>query len=322
MWQTKRLGKPIVLLALTWALAAETGCTAKPAHTAEPPGTEPIPSGSMTGAPGGAGDTVAIVGETRITRRQLLNALLDSYGEQTVRMMMLRVAVQKETEADGISISDEAVERELRKASEGYGSLEAFYAARQDQLGMSREDVRKDLVYKLQLEALAIRGINVTETDVDHYMSDHPEAFAPRSELKLSHIVVEKQKDAERLLGLLEQGEDFAQLAASDSKDAETAEGGGDLGWVESDDPFVAPELLEAASKLEIGEAAGPIRTDAGYEIVLLSGRRDEGEQEPQAERDEAKRQYALSVAPSLSEVEQSLLDKYGARVLDGALQF
>ncbi|MDG0795332.1 hypothetical protein OMP38_34290 [Cohnella ginsengisoli] len=62
MWQTKRLGKPIVLLALTWALAAEAGCTAKPAHTAEPPGTEPIPSGSMTGAPGGAGDTVAIVG--------------------------------------------------------------------------------------------------------------------------------------------------------------------------------------------------------------------------------------------------------------------
>lgn len=322
MWQTKRLGKPIVLLALTWALAAEAGCTAKPAHTAEPPGTEPIPSGSMTGAPGGAGDTVAIVGETRITRKQLLDALLNSYGEQTVRMMMLRVAVQKEAESSGITVSEAALDRELRQASEGYESLEAFYAARQEQLGMSREDVRADLTYKLQLEALAIRGIHATDADADRYIEEHPEEFAPRTELKLSHIVVTRQKDAERLLGRLEQGEDFAQLAADNSTDAETAESGGDLGWVESDDPFVAAELLAAASKLEIGEAAGPIHTDAGYEIVLLAGRRNIGDEDAQAKRDEAKRQYALSVAPSLSEVEQSLLDKYGAKVLDGALQF
>ncbi|SFB60599.1 foldase protein PrsA [Cohnella sp. OV330] len=322
MWQTKRLGKPIVLLALTWALTAEAGCTAKPAHTAEPPGSEPIPSGSMTGAPGGAGDTVAIVGETRITRRQLLDALLNSYGEQTVRMMMLRVAVQKEAQSAGISITEDAVDQELRKASEGYESLEAFYDARKQQLGMTREDVREDILYKLQLEALAIRGIEVTDADVDQYMSDHPEEFAPKEELKLSHIVVGRQKDAERLVDLLQQGEDFAELAAANSQDADTASDGGNLGWVEADDPFVAPELLAAAAKLEIGEAAGPIRTDAGYEVVLVAGRRGAGEQDAQAEREEAKREYALSAAPPLSEVEQSLLDKYGAKVLDGALQF
>lgn len=322
MWQTKRLGKPIVLLALTWALAAEAGCTAKPAHTAEPPGTEPIPSGSMTGAPGGAGDTVAIVGETRITRRQLLDALLNSYGEQTVRMMMLRVAVQKEAQSAGISIPEDAVDQELRKASEGYESLEAFYDARKQQLGMSREDVREDILYKLQLEALAIRGIEATDADADRYISDHPEEFAPKEELKLSHIVVGRQKDAEHLVDLLQQGEDFAELAAANSQDADTASDGGNLGWVEADDPFIAPELLAAAAKLEIGEAAGPIRTDAGYEVVLVAGRRGAGEQDAQAAREEAKREYALSVAPPLSEVEQSLLDKYGAKVLDGALQF
>ncbi|WP_217597007.1 peptidylprolyl isomerase [Cohnella sp. GbtcB17] len=322
MWQTKRLGKPIVLLALTWALAAEAGCTAKPAHTAEPPGTEPIPSGSMTGAPGGAGDTVAIVGETRITRKQLLDALLGAYGEQTLRTMMLRVAVQKEAQAAGISIAEDAVDRELRKASEGYESLEAFYDARRQQLGMSREDVRDDILYKLQLEALAIRGVVATDADADQYMTDHPEEFAPKEELKLSHIVVERQKDAEHLLDLLQQGEDFAKLAVENSQDADTAADGGNLGWVETGDPFVAPELLAAAVKLEIGEAAGPIRTDAGYEVVLVAGRRGTGEQDAQAEREEAKRQYALSVAPPLSEVEQSLLDKYGAKAMDGALEY
>ncbi|MFD2332498.1 peptidyl-prolyl cis-trans isomerase [Cohnella sp. GCM10020058] len=322
MWRTKRLGKPIVLLALTWALAAEAGCTAKPALTAEPSGNEPVPSGSMSGAPGGAGDTVAIVGDTRITRRQLLDALLNSYGEQTLRMMMLRLAVQKEAQSAGISISDASQDRELRKASEGYESLEAFYDARQQQLGMTREDVREDILYKLQLEALAIRDVEVTDADVEQYMSDHPEEFAPKEELKLSHIVVERQKDAAHLVDLLGQGEDFAELAAANSKDADTAADGGSLGWVESDDPFVAPELLAAAAKLEIGEAAGPIRTDAGYEVVLVEGRRGAGEQDAQADREAAKREYALSVTPPLSEVEQSLLDKFGAKLLDGALQY
>ncbi|MDG0795333.1 peptidylprolyl isomerase [Cohnella ginsengisoli] len=168
-------------------------------------------------------------------------------------MMMLRVAVQKEAQSAGISIKEDAVDQELRKASEGYESLEAFYDARKQQLGMSREDVREDILYKLQLEALAVRGIQVTEADVDQYMSDHPEAFAPKEELKLSHIVVGRQKDAEHLVDLLQQGEDFAELAAANSQDADTASDGGNLGWVEADDPFIAPELLAAAAKLEIG---------------------------------------------------------------------
>ncbi|MEK0317737.1 peptidylprolyl isomerase [Cohnella sp. 56] len=322
MRQTKRLAKPIVLLALTWALAAETGCTVKSAHPAEPSGPDSLPTGAMTGAPGGAGDTVAIVGETRITRRQLVDALLDSYGEQTIRTMMLRVAVQKEAEAVGLSVSDEALQRELRKASAGYDSLDAFYAARQDQLGMTREDVRKDLTYKLLLEALAIRGAKVTEADVDRYISEHAEEFASRTELRLSHIVVARARDAERLLDRLGQGEDFAQLAAASSTDADTAQDGGNLGWVALDDPFVDAGLLTAAAKLEVGEAAGPIRTAAGYELVLVSGRRDADEQDAAALREEARRQYALSVSLPLPQVEQSLLDKYGASVLDGALQF
>lgn len=325
MWQTKRLAKPIVLLALTWALAAETGCMAKSAHTEELPGSDTLPTGTLTGAAGGAGDTVAIVGETRITRRQLLDALLASYGEQTLRTMMLRTAVRLEAQSAGMTVSDAALERELRRASEGYDSVEAFYAARKAQLGMSQEDVREDLTYRLLLEGLAIRGVKVTEADVDRYMDQHMEELAPRSELKLSHIVVSRERDARQLLDRLEQGEDFAALAAAYSQDADTAAGGGDLGWVESDDPFVAPELLEAAAKLDVGEAAGPIRTAVGYELVLVAGRHggDEGEgEDADAIRAEARRQYALSIAPPLSEVEQSLLDKYGARVLDGALQF
>jgi peptidyl-prolyl cis-trans isomerase C len=62
----------------------------------------------------------------------------------------------------------------------------------------------------------------------------------------------------------------FVALVTANSEDVATRSRGGDLGFIDKSSHLPAP-IVEAALKLRtIGEVAGPIRTDAGYEILRL----------------------------------------------------
>lgn len=320
MKRTKRLIKPIVLLALMWMLIGETGCRSGSADSADPPLD---PSAAATASAGASEDgaVVATVGGRSVTKGQLVDQLLKNYGAQTLRTQLLRIAVELEAEAKGIEITDEEVDEELRRMSEGYDSEEQFYASIREQLGMDKDEVRKDAKYRLQLEQLAIQQVEVPEDEIDRYIKDHPDVFGPKTELRLSHIVADTESDARSILKQLEQGEDFVTLAKRLSTDEFTADDGGDMGWVEADDPLTDPALLDAAKGLEIGQTAGPVKTGSGYEIVELTGRNVTAGMSEDAAKREARRQLALDRAAPMADLEQSLLEKYGAKVLDPALK-
>lgn len=89
---------------------------------------------------------------------------------------------------------------------------------------------------------------------------------------------------------------------------------------VEEDDPFLPPELLEAALSLEPGDIAGPISLTDTYAIVYV---RDIIE--PQAPSEESirkavRKQLALEQSVSLTELERQLREKYEARISAGTV--
>jgi peptidyl-prolyl cis-trans isomerase SurA len=78
-----------------------------------------------------------------------------------------------------------------------------------------------------------------------------------------------------KLAGIREKilnGEDFAAFASSMSQDSGSAVDGGDLGW-SGPDTFV-PEFDAVIARLEINEISEPFRTQFGWHIVQLLGRR------------------------------------------------
>jgi foldase protein PrsA len=338
MERARRLGGPIVLLAILCMLLGEAGCQSHSAADAEAPasgepsgGAAGISGTGKSGSSGAAGtagavgeadrDTVATVAGIPITRQQLVDELMAGDGAQTLREMMLRIAVEQETRAKGIGITNEEVDQELHKRSENYGGESSYYDAMQEQLGMSREELRRDVKYQLELQELAVRSVKVSDSDVDKYVKDHQADFGPRTEWKLAHIVLPSEKQAEAVLAELEQGEDFAKLAEADSIDENTADSGGDLGWIAADDPFTDPAILSAAGELDVGQAAGPIQTESGYEMIQLNGRNVKPGMDAEAARREARRQVALGQAAPMADLEQSLLDKYQAEIFDKALK-
>jgi peptidyl-prolyl cis-trans isomerase SurA len=68
-------------------------------------------------------------------------------------------------------------------------------------------------------------------------------------------------------------GEDFAAIAKTSSEDPGSAPEGGDLGW--SNPGTFVPEFEEVMAKLQDGEISEPIRTQFGWHIIQVLGRRD-----------------------------------------------
>jgi len=84
----------------------------------------------------------------------------------------------------------------------------------------------------------------------------------------------------------IQKGEDFAGLAATSSEDPGSASEGGDLGWT-NPGTFV-PEFERALQGLGENEISEPFRTQFGWHIVQLLGRRQIDNSEELARRDAA----------------------------------
>lgn len=256
---------------------------------------------------------VARVGKEMITAAELQSELQKQYGSAVLRTLMVHKAIDLEAAASELSISAEEQSRELEKMAEGYESESRYYEVMQEQLGMSKEQVLEDLRYRLLLEKIAVRGIVVSDEEVDRYIADHPEEFEARIQLHLQWIKTETAKEADTVLELLTDGEDFAELARMYSIDSFTADAGGDLGVIDEDDPFYDHEMLETASRLQIAEMAGPLKVDGGFAVIRLIERQMTTNITGSRLHDAVRKQLALERADSLTEMEDELLNKYDA---------
>tara|TARA_R110001599_G_scaffold353591_1_gene594137 strand:- start:26589 stop:27818 length:1230 start_codon:yes stop_codon:yes gene_type:complete len=104
----------------------------------------------------------------------------------------------------------------------------------------------------------------VAQTEVRHIL------------VKPSEILTDEQ--AQELVASLrvraEAGEDFSELAREYSEDIGSAQEGGELGWTSPGQ--MVPEFQTAMDATAVGEISEPIRTQFGWHILLVEGRREQ----------------------------------------------
>lgn len=129
--------------------------------------------------------------------------------------------------------------------------------------GMSEADVRALFEYRTLFNKL-----------IEDFAREVPDTV---EKIRIGHILVETQQEAEALLARLDAGESFAELAAENSLDASTAYRGGDLGWASEDLlPVILPGVDTAeVFGLSIGEPGGPFETQQGYHLVMVYDRQE-----------------------------------------------
>lgn len=137
-----------------------------------------------------------------------------------------------------------------------------FVAAMVEFTGLSEERV-EELLYE-QFETI-LYGEKLIEA-MDYQVEES------KMMVHAAHILVETEEEALDALAQLEEGADFAQLAA-DVSTGPSAPRGGDLGWFTTGQ-MVAP-FEEAAFALEEGEISAPVQSDFGWHVIKMIEKQD-----------------------------------------------
>jgi parvulin-like peptidyl-prolyl isomerase len=225
-------------------------------------------SGIATAAIASSGQeiTVARIGEKIITRADLERILDYNSGDRRKALDMPENRIAFLTRI----VQSEAVAEIARKS--GFD--------RKEEVSEQVRMLVNDFLASEYLRQEILAKTEVTEENLKLYYKARPYEFISPDTIRARHILVkvspnasEEEKEGARLkaaeiLQRLKGGEDFAELAASDSEDAGTKNRGGDLGSLPK--TRLDPEFAKAAFALNPGELSDPVLTRFGYHIILL----------------------------------------------------
>lgn len=94
----------------------------------------------------------------------------------------------------------------------------------------------------------------------------------PEEEVHARHILVPDEAQAKAISARIKGGEDFSKVAGEVSKDPGSAREGGDLGWFTKE--RMVPEFAEAAFKMQPGQVSDPVKSQFGWHVIKVEGRR------------------------------------------------
>lgn len=215
----------------------------------------------------------------------------DQLVAQIMPQLVSTEIAQAYAEENGITVSDEDVDREIQRLkeqlgeqarSQGQGDISDGEAYRQalEEAGFTEEELRSDIREQLPLQKVqeeVTDDAGPSDEEVRTYYDENEETFAQPEERCARHILFppDAQERAEEAKQEIEDGADFATLAEEESQDPGSAENGGDLGCQpetspDTGQPTYAPAFNDAlfAEDAEEGDVLGPVETEFGYHVI------------------------------------------------------
>jgi peptidyl-prolyl cis-trans isomerase C len=218
-----------------------------------------------------------------------LGAMQEAIRKQALESVINRVLFEQAVEREGINASEDEVDSRLSAIRNSFDTEEA-YAGRLVDMGITQGELRSQVAAALRMEKLfEIHTSSVkdpSEDELQSFYQENSEQFVQPERIRASHILLQvepnipeqeksvKRLEAAKILGEIQGGTDFAQMASRHSGCPSSAEGG-DLGYF-GKGQMVKP-FEDAAFALKVGGVSDVIETKFGYHIVKVTDRQEPG---------------------------------------------
>lgn len=244
---------------------------------------------------------------------------------QVLEAMIVERAQLQLAKEMGVKVDDRTLDATIGRIAENQKMSVQDMRNQMEKEGMPfaqfREDIRNEIMMQRLREHEVDSKIQVSEAEIDTYMAAAKAAEADRIEVDISQILVRVPENAspeqiaaraaraEEVMRQLRTGADFARMASTYS-DAPDALKGGEIGWRDADrlPPMFSTELR----KLEAGQVTPILKTNVGFHILKLAGKRSlGGESEKSVVEQTHARHILIKVTPTMTEgeVKRKLLE-------------
>jgi foldase protein PrsA len=202
----------------------------------------------------------------KITQEQFYKQLKDKYGDQVLQDMVYEKLLSKKYKVSDKEVNDKIDELMKQNKIANQDQLKAVLA----QNGKTLKDLKENVKFNLLVFKATTDGIKVTDKELKDYFNKNKDQYV---EVKASHILVADKKKADEIEQKIKNGEDFAKLAETYSTDPGSKDKGGDLGWFKKG--VMMKPFEDKAFSMKVGEVSDVVKTDAGYHIIKLTGKKD-----------------------------------------------
>ncbi len=293
----------------------------------------------------------------RALAAQFSNSSMKVSGDQMIalRLEALQALIDNEillqrAEKEGLLASDGDVDAKFNEYKAPY-TQEQFQKLL-EQRKMSVADLKAQIRRELSVQKLTNKEIgshiSISDADVSAFYNANKASFNfPENKVRLAQILVTPNPDpnvtnlkndkaqsegqAESKIKMIDmrvrRGEDFAQLAQGYSEDPNTAQNGGDLGFVpESALGKVNPELRKLILDMTPGQVSPVVRTPEGFRIIKLISKEPAGQRllsDPRVSEEirqglfQAKEQVLRSAFYEVARSQAKVMNYYAESVLE-----
>jgi peptidyl-prolyl cis-trans isomerase C len=217
-----------------------------------------------------------------------IESMMPNIKKQALETQINKIILVAEADAQSIQPTPEQVKEELDSVISRFPSETAF----EEQLvkvGIPKTQIEDGIEQQIKInmligQSIAKEDITVTEDELTTFYQENPESFQAPEQVQAAHILFKFEenapqslKDQKRLemagiLGRIEKGSDFGEMAKAHS-DCPSKEQGGDLGLFERG-KMVKP-FEDAAFNLNAGELSDIVESPFGYHLIKVLDKKE-----------------------------------------------
>ena len=202
---------------------------------------------------------------------------------QAMERLVSQALMMQMAERMGLQISDSQLDQTLANIAKEQGGtisdLRRTVEASGDSFQAYREEIRKEITTQQVTRANVDRRIYISEQEVDNLLKIMASQGQSAEEYDIGHILIDIPNEAtadeisaaktraDKVIELLNDGQEFKRIAISSSNGSKALEGG-QLGWMGINE---MPSLFAEAVKSKKKDAiVGPLRSGAGFHIIKV----------------------------------------------------